>query len=352
MLAVSNPQLDGTPILTAGDAGFAYEAARHFGGWEGAGELIALKRALRQTKGDEFWSVATRGIAGMLGAQYAFVSKRHDNPALGCLTGMSIYFSDGESETEQQKTEYSASNSPCGYMKDKVLLIPERLSELVPKDPNNVHKQPEAYLGVPLCVADASGEDRYFAHFGAMWTARGLEKKALSFETAELLLHGISDLILDAFIERGLACRILPKPKMPSGRTTQKSLKPFAKNLSHELRTPMQGVVGMLDIMLGTVQDACEEQMSSSSRSVLNSIKRDIEIVQGMTIVVDDIADSSRQCSPCRRGRRQCRARLRHEYGRAPCRRFGSGRRGVAPAPRPRGHHTTPQGTQTDEVIR
>jgi hypothetical protein len=298
-LAVSHLQPNGTLILTAGDAGFADEASRHFRHREGAAvdELIALKRELRQTKGEDFWSVTTRGIAGMLGAQYAFISKRHDDPtathpALGergsCLTGISIYFNDGEgSETEQQKTEYSASNSPCGYMKHgRVLLIPERMSEIVPNDPSDLHKQPEAYLAVPLSIVDPeSGKDRCFAHFGAMWTARGLENRTLSFASAELLLHGISDLVLDAFIKRGLAYpRVPTEPKFASspGKPVQKSLKPFAKNLSHELRTPMQGVVGMLDIMLGTAQEACEEQMSSSLRGVLNSIKRDIEAVQGL----------------------------------------------------------------------
>jgi hypothetical protein len=296
-LAVSNPQPNGTIILTAGDAGFADEMSRYFRDREGAAvdELIALKRELRQTKGDDFWSVATRGIASLLGSQYAFVSKRHSNPHLtlgepgSCLTGMSIYFNDGEgSETEQQKTEYSANNSPCGYMRyDKVLLIPERLSEIIPNDPNNIHKkQPEAYLAVPLSIVDPeSGRDRFFAHFGAMWTAQGLERRTVSFAFAELLLHGLSDLILDAFVSRGLVCSKIPiSPKFASSsrKPTQKSLKPFAKNLSHELRTPMQGVVGMLDIMLGTVQEACEEHMSSSLRAVLNSIKRDIGVVQGM----------------------------------------------------------------------
>jgi signal transduction histidine kinase len=118
-----------------------------------------------------------------------------------------------------------------------------------------------------------------------MWTARGLEKRTLSFAFTELLLHSISDLILDAFIGRGLAYPSIPVQQIPKVSLDKptKSLKPFAKNLSHELRTPMQGIVGMLDLMHGTVQDACEEQMSSSLQGVLNSVKKDIEVVQGRT---------------------------------------------------------------------
>jgi hypothetical protein len=293
-LAISRLQPNESSVLTAGDGGFADEVARYYHEREGAAadDLVALKHDLRKARGNDFWSVATRGIAGLLGAQYAFVSKRHDgdHPPLGepssSLTAMSIYFNDGEgTETEQQNTEYSTHNSPCGYMKhDRVLLIPERMSEMLPTDPSNPNKQPEAYLAVPLSVVDpVSGENIVFAHFGAMWTARGLEKRTLSFAFAELLLHGISDLILDAFIGRGLAHPSIPihqTPNVASDKPT-KSLKPFAKHLSHELRTPMQGVVGMLDIMHGTVQDACEEHMSSSLQGVLHSIKKDIEVVQG-----------------------------------------------------------------------
>jgi hypothetical protein len=304
-LAVSNPQRNPAAILTAGDASFTDEASRHYGEFEGAAtdRLIALKRCLRQAKDDEFWSVATRGIARLLGAQYAFVSKQlevdDDDPSaayppLGepgsCLMGLSVYFNDGNgSEMEQKKTKYSAYSSPCEHMKhNRVLLIPERLSEVIPNNPNNLPQQPEAYLAVPLSVVDpVSGKDIFFAHFGAMWTADGLDKRTLSFAFAELLLHGLSDLILDAFIERGLAYSRAPPQHMPmvastTGKATQSiSLQPYAKNLSHELRTPMQGVVGMLDIMHGTVQEACEGQMSSSLRRVLNSLKGDIEVVQG-----------------------------------------------------------------------
>jgi hypothetical protein len=304
-LAISDPQQCDIIILTSDDAGFVDEASRHYREPVGSAtdKLIVLKRCLRNIKGDEFWSVATRGIADLLGSQYAFISKRHevddDDPTLvlpplgepgSCLMGMSIYFNDGKGyETEQKKAKYMAYSSPCEYMKyDKVLLIPERLSELMPNNQNQLEQPPEAYLAVPLSITDpVSGKEIFFAHFGVMWTAEGLDKRSLPYAFAELLLHGLSDLILDAFIDRGLAYPETMSYHMPrtasisGGATQSQSLKPYAKSLSHELRTPMQGVVGMLDIMYGTVQEACEGQIKSGLRRLLQSLKGDIEVVQG-----------------------------------------------------------------------
>jgi hypothetical protein len=47
------------------------------------------------------------------------------------------------------------------------------------------------------------------------------------------------------------------------------------------LRTPMQGVVGMLDIMHATVQEALESPPTESVRGVFRSLREDIEMVQG-----------------------------------------------------------------------
>jgi K+-sensing histidine kinase KdpD len=61
-------------------------------------------------------------------------------------------------------------------------------------------------------------------------------------------------------------------------------LKPYARSLSHELRTPMQGVVGMLDIMYSTVLDSIANQQSEMVRKVFEDLKSHIETVQGESI--------------------------------------------------------------------
>lgn len=103
-----------------------------------------------------------------------------------------------------------------------------------------------------------------------------------------MFMHSLEDMILQRILEgRGFAkepsapqpmlARIIPLDAI----TASQSLKPYARSLSHELRTPMQGVVGMLDIMHSTVIDAMETQTSQVAKSVFEEIKSNIEIVQG-----------------------------------------------------------------------
>jgi K+-sensing histidine kinase KdpD len=69
-----------------------------------------------------------------------------------------------------------------------------------------------------------------------------------------------------------------------SAITASQSLKPYARSLSHELRTPMQGVVGMLDIMYSTVLDAIANQQNDRVRDVFTDLKNHIEVVQGTPV--------------------------------------------------------------------
>lgn len=69
------------------------------------------------------------------------------------------------------------------------------------------------------------------------------------------------------------------------------SLKPYARSLSHELRTPMHGVVGMLDVIHATVQEAIESQQNSKMRSIFEALKENIEDVQGITSSYNPLRD-------------------------------------------------------------
>jgi signal transduction histidine kinase len=102
----------------------------------------------------------------------------------------------------------------------------------------------------------------------------------------EMMFHALEDTILHGFLERGHFSNSIknqqPKTVIPhEAVTAAQSLKPYARSLSHELRTPMQGVVGMLDVMYATVQEAAEGQNDHHVRGVLNTLKENIEVVQG-----------------------------------------------------------------------
>jgi signal transduction histidine kinase len=73
---------------------------------------------------------------------------------------------------------------------------------------------------------------------------------------------------------------------------TTQPLKPYARSLSHELRTPMQGVVGMLDVMHATVREAMQGKPSPKSGHVFQSLKDSIEMVQDSARRAVEAADN------------------------------------------------------------
>lgn len=166
---------------------------------------------------------------------------------------------------------------------DKVFIIPERMAEFLPNNPNTFPwSQSEAFIGIPLF-----SEGKCFAHFGMIWSSEGAKERKLSWSYIEMFLHSLEDMILQRILDgRGFAkdiskpaesTRIIPLDAI----TASQSLKPYARSLSHELRTPMQGVIGMLDIMHSTVMDAIDTQKSNAVKTIFHELKSNIEMVQG-----------------------------------------------------------------------
>ncbi|KAF4994752.1 hypothetical protein F66182_16429 [Fusarium sp. NRRL 66182] len=69
-------------------------------------------------------------------------------------------------------------------------------------------------------------------------------------------------------------------------------LKPYAPSLSHELRTPMQGVVGMLDVMHANVEEAIDGRVTTKSFRLLQDLKENIELVQDSARRAVEAADN------------------------------------------------------------
>jgi hypothetical protein len=297
-LCISRPKPD--YVLHCGDDGFKEELGTWYDTAESnaAEKLVSLKAALNGATTEEFWTMATEGLADITDAQYAFISKRMlvdeqdaavEMPPLGepgsCLMSQALYFNDGQGNMgNPRNVKYTAYGCPCAHMKhDKVFVIPERLNEVIPNNPNQASfvVPVEGYLAVPL-----THDGRCFAHFGVMWSAEGLGRRKLSWAYMEMMLHALEDTILDGFLERGQFSKAVKgqdaKAVIPhEAVTATQSLKPYARSLSHELRTPMQGVVGMLDVMYATVQEASEGQKDPHVRSIFETLRESIEVVQG-----------------------------------------------------------------------
>ncbi|KAF2156825.1 hypothetical protein K461DRAFT_283679 [Myriangium duriaei CBS 260.36] len=310
-ICLSQPKPD--VVIHHGDEGFTQELGKLYSTSESEllEGLIELKTALKSTPHDEFWSFLSERMAELLGAQMSFISKRMlvddqdravEMPPIGepgaCLMASALYYNDGMGTQSTLKAfKYHAYGCPCGYMRhDKVFIIPDNLENFTPgsSNPNDFPFKLESYIGIPLFA-----EGKCFAHFGVIWSPEGAKQKRLPWATIELFLHSLEDIILERLLEgsqfrendvqvHGDRNRIIPHAAI----TAAQSLKPYARSLSHELRTPMQGVVGMLDVMYATVLEAYENQTNSDVRQIFETLKDNIEMVQDSSRRAVEAADN------------------------------------------------------------
>jgi signal transduction histidine kinase/CheY-like chemotaxis protein len=301
--------------IHAGEDGFEEGIAKHFPTAENnaAEKLVQLKVDLAKADGENFWQRLMEGMSDICGAQYSFVAKRilvddHDSaiemPPIGevgaCLLGVAFYFNNGVNSQGPNVQGYARDykylgwSCPCAHMRhDKVFLIPDNLSTFITNNPNAFPFPCESYIGVPLF-----SEGKCFAHFGLMYTQEGLRAKGVSWGFTEMLLHSLEDVIKNQLLSGQGFAKAAPKvPSRPvrvipqNAITASQSLKPYARSLSHELRTPMQ-VVGMLDVMHATVQESIEGAPSPQIRNIFQALKENIEVVQDSSRRAVEAADN------------------------------------------------------------
>lgn len=286
--------------MHAGDEGYGDELRRRFPAAESdaSERLIELKRKLREDQDGNFWRILLEGLTSVIGSQFAFVAKRIlvndegsavEMPPYGtpgsCLMVEAFYYDDGfDTRDFVEKSMAQAYGAPCGHMRhDKVFLIPERFNDFITSNPNQLPFPADAYLAVPLFA-----DGKCFAHFGVLWSPLGLRKRSLSWGYIEMILHALEDLVLqrlldgDCFWKRGQqnaarSGKVIPHDVVLASQ----SVKIRARNLSHEMRTPMQGVVGMLDVMQATVQESMESQTNPQVKQIFQTLKHGIEVIQG-----------------------------------------------------------------------
>ncbi|KAG9238577.1 HHK17, histidine kinase-group VII protein [Amylocarpus encephaloides] len=299
-------------ILHGGDERFNHIARQYFPTAESNAteRLVSLKARLRNAPTPDFWSLLMEEICDITGSQCGFVVKRMlvddqdsavELPELGapgsCLKGVAFYVNNGVGVKEMYPDcRFHAHGTLCAHMKhDKVLIIPERLTEIVPGNPFQMPgMQSEAFIGLPLF-----NEGKNLAHVGLIWSSNGAPKRKLGWSFIEMLLHSLEDMILSRILDgRGCPKEVISPATTPAkaiplpATTASQSLKPYARSLSHELRTPMQGVVGMLDIMHSTILDAISNQQSDGVPDVLLFLKNHVETVQDSSRRAIEAADN------------------------------------------------------------
>ena len=257
--------------------------------------LVLLKTKLACVADDDFWTALLEGITNVLGAQISFVAKRvapddasdtvqmpgHGEPG-SCMMAVAIYCNDGHEVNEHMRDhKYFSYGGPCAQMKhDKVFLVPSGLLDYAGKRAHEFKVPVDVYFGVPL-----ASKGKVFAHFGAMWPTTVVEQRKLSLGFIEMAMHALEDIIAAKLLDGPdltVAADLAPPTALQkTAISITRSLKPYAQSLSHELRTPMHGVVGMLDLMHASVVEALEAVPQSHMGKVFQTLRENIEVVQG-----------------------------------------------------------------------
>lgn len=296
--------------LHHGDTGFTTVLSKHFDNRESdaAERLVTLKTALKSPNTNLPWDKFLEELAALTQAQCAFVSYGVDNISKGTSRDMitKCYYNDGsENQALLRDRNHPAIIATCQHMKHgKVFFIPEGMCACVSSD--DMPLAAEALIAVPLW-----SRDHNVGHFGMMWTVEGLQKKSLSWSFIEMLLHSLEDLVTQRVVdETALPTQSGEPLSLPSESISHDAdahpqpasappspvfahlLKPYAPSLSHELRTPMQGVVGMLDVMHANVEEAIDARVATKSFRLLQDLKENIELVQDSARRAVEAADN------------------------------------------------------------
>ncbi|KAJ5666065.1 CheY-like superfamily [Penicillium maclennaniae] len=239
--------------------------------------LVTLKEGLHTPDTELFWKRLMEDITSMGKAQYGFVARRvHGGEPMAelqgrrpILFGAAFYFNDGYQAVGMQRHRYFAGGNPLLHMDlERPCLIPENLKSLVAFRDDQLPFPAEAYLAIPLFFGGIVQRLLLDEEF----TGQSLDSDATS--DTSIVQNSQTVSFDDAF------------------DFTSQPLKPYARSLSHELRTPMQGVVGMLDVMHATVREAMESKTPVKSGGIFQALKEGIEMVQDSARRAVEAADN------------------------------------------------------------
>ncbi|GIK03634.1 hypothetical protein Aspvir_007707 [Aspergillus viridinutans] len=279
--------------------------------------LVKLKQELRALDSESFWNRLMESVTSICNAQYGFVARKVQDHELviemgdhkPSLFGTAFYYNDGNQTVGMHRHRYFAGGNPLSHMDhEKPCLIPENLESLRCFCPDKLPFAADGYLAVPLFF-----QTKCIAHLGLMWSKTGLQKRSLPWSFLEMILYSVEDLVVQQIHNDAECPKLSEQPKREATGTpgsvravdnvnpsiancyaefTTQPLKPYARSLSHELRTPMQGVLGMLDVMHATVREAMHGKPSAKNGYVFQSLKESIEMVQDSARRAVEAADN------------------------------------------------------------
>ena len=258
---------------------------------------ILLQDKIRDYDHDDIWEIFCAGVADLFDAQLSFVSTRvtHDRftgrelPEIGevgsYLNALGMYAHDPNLSIHSFDSEllYKAWDCPCSGMKHgKVFIIAKDGAKFTPNNPNAqfLPFEPDSYIAVPCKIKGGS-----IGHFGVIWNKTGSLRRTLDWGFIESVLHSFEDLVSARVMKYIEQDSLAHWRTVPMDTTSSESVpaltdfRPHAQVLSHELRTPMQGIVGPLDTIQATIDTALDSGIRLKSKD-LQHMKDDIQAIQ------------------------------------------------------------------------
>ncbi|OJJ44692.1 hypothetical protein ASPZODRAFT_134784 [Penicilliopsis zonata CBS 506.65] len=268
--------------------------------------LVLLMQELKYADTGAFWGSFMEGLTSICSAQYCFVAQwlpQSDQKSSSRLLALAFYYNDGHQLVGIEHNRYFAGGNPDSHMDhERPCLITKDLASFISPDLDKLPFAAEAYLSIPLF-----SDHKCVAYLGLMWSDKGLQKRVLPWPDLERILGSLEDFLIPHVLnslksaaendQNGDMDNTTEPRRVTEGSQglhdfSTHTLKMYARSLSHELRTPMQGVVGMLDVMHATVCDAIENKNAIERDQVFQSLKESIEMIQDSARRAVEAADN------------------------------------------------------------
>ena len=256
--------------------------------------LEALSSITAPLCGDEFLKVFVKHFARTLDAKFGLVSELNQ-PLDGKVHTLAFW----QINDTGENFEYALEDTPCKEVYNKsIVYYDSDIQALFPKDTDLVNMGVTSYLGIPLldstnqpighiCVLDDKPIDNNafvqpILRIFAARAAAELERK--SYQDKLLRSQGeLERRVISRTKELEEKNRLLDKRAKEAKAATETKSK-FLANMSHDIRTPLNGVMGMLDILNTT-------PLSSEQKYYVDTSLRSAD---SLLHLLNDILDLSR----------------------------------------------------------
>ncbi|MEE9274729.1 MAG: GAF domain-containing protein, partial [bacterium] len=197
--------------------------------------LNAVTEGTSAKTGEDFLYSLTRNLSEALGVRYGFICELLDPEGENVRT---VSFWAGSEFA--QNFEYGTKGTPCADVIGKgMALFPDKVQELFPKDRWLIDHNIRSYLALPLFSSGGAP----IGHMGVL-DEEPMEEEVHPEEILRLFAGRAA-----AELERKLAEEATRSAK-EEAEAANRAKSEFLANLSHELRSPLNAVIGFSDVLL------------------------------------------------------------------------------------------------------